>query len=198
MALYDDSRFVLYPESCFDYIQNLRRSSYKSCIWYPEIKGKIPTASSILLEVVCKKDLKNSLKENIEQYEFVRLCTMSCKDKKSVPIYNLGEVKDAVTDILTSERTKGLFEEMPCEGFKGKHLFMRERREYEYEARCFWSRDKLRAVSLPENYIFTTKDKNDIENFFKKYGKFIPYHSAMIDIGLTNGNIEIIEFNTTT
>jgi hypothetical protein len=72
---------------------------------------------------------------------------------------------------------------------------MRQIRNYKWEARCFWSRDKLRAISLPSDMDFTDDDKNEILDFFNKYGKYLPYHSVTIDIGKCD-NIEIIEFNT--
>ena len=62
--------------------------------------------------------------------------------------------------------------------------------------RCFWSHGKLRAISLDNNIDFTKFDKEDILEFFKNYEKYIPYHSAIVDIGKTIEQIELIEFNT--
>jgi len=207
----DNDMWVLYPRHVLNYIQATRGNSYRACIWYPELINKIPTAPSILLYLTSMTQLWSHLKDNIAQYPFVRLCTMSPKDRKTVPLYDSTTIRDAVKDITHSQRTKNLFSEPYCDScsssksvsegcdenlIKGKHLFMREQREYEWEARCFWSRDKLRAVSLPVNTEFTSEDKKEIINFFERYGKHIPYHSAVVDIAKTDDAIELIEFNT--
>ena len=192
----DNGITVWYPRETLDYIQNLRANSSRACIWYPEINDKIPTAKSILLEVPTQEKLRKYLKNNITQYPFVRLCTMSPKDRKHVPLYDIENIDDAVDDILKSDRTGNIFDEPFCEECKCKHLFMREKKEYEWEARCFWSRDKLRAVSLPSDMEFTDIDKEEITAFFERYGKYIPYHSTVVDIGKSFDEIELIEFNT--
>lgn len=187
----DRDGVVLYPRDELKYIQRVRANSYRACIWHPEVCDNIPTASGILVELFSKEQLKTCLEENIERYPFVRLCTMSPKDINNVPLYD--NAKDAFDDLILSERTGNLFSEPYCEGCKGKHLFMRERKEYIWEARCFWSRDKLRAVSLIDKDI---EEEENIVEFFKKYGKFFPYHSAVVDIGKTAEGIELIEFNS--
>lgn len=167
-----------YPRSCFSAIQKLREESYHACIWYPD--NTIPTADSILIKIKSNKDLKNTLKK-YPDYPFVRLCSMSPKDVSPIPLYDRWE--DAYHDLTISVRTKD---------FIGKHLFMRKKKIYEWEVRCFWSHGQLRAVSLPD-MLFT--EQEDILDFFKQYGKSIPYHSATVDIGKTD-RIELIEYNS--
>lgn len=187
---------VSYPRHLLSHIQTTRSNSYRACIWYPEVVDKIPTAHSILLAVNSIEHLQLHLRDNITPYPFVRLCTMSPKDVRAVPIYNITNVGDAVKDITQSQRTNNIFSEPYCDECHGKHLFMREHRNYEWEARCFWSRDKLRAISLSTDRDFTNQEKQEIINFFDVYGEYIPYHSAVVDIGKVENYIELIEFNT--
>ncbi len=175
-----------YPIKHFSRIQNLREQSYHACVWYPEIKNIIPTAESLLIPIVSSSQVQDELKNNIAKYPFVRLCTMSPKDIKSLPLYDQWET--AYNDLTISQRTNDLFE-------GEKHLFLRKKREYQWEVRCFWSHGQLRAVSIPNDVELTELDKEKILEFFKKYGKYIPYHSATVDIGQTD-QIELIEFNT--
>lgn len=179
---------VSYPRKHFERIQFLREQSHRACIWYPEVEVKIPTASSLLLEFHSTEELQNALAENISKYPFVRLCTMSPKDVNRIPIYD--NWKKAFHDLIKSERTGNIFEEDQC-----KHLFLRKKKEYQWEVRCFWSRDRLRAISLPSYRDFCSEEKEEILEFFQKYGKDFPYHSAVVDIGRTD-QIELIKFNT--
>lgn len=197
LADYDDiGRTVSYPKHCIEYIQDMRRNSFRSCIWYHNIEDVIPTAKSILIELSTVDELRNSINANIDRYPFIRLCTMSCKDKKEIPIYDNKSIETCIDDITTSERTKNLFNKPFCEGCKGKHLFMREVKNYDCEFRCFWSRDRLTAVSSPPYYEASEAEKAAILDFFNIYGKHIPYHSTIIDIGVVDGKIELIEFNS--
>ena len=170
-----------YPRHLFSQLHQLRVKSYYACVRYPEIKTTIPTAESILIPIESILKLKKDLKKNILNYPFVRLCNMSPKDIR-LPLYN--DWKEAFNDLITSIRTND---------FTDKHLFMRKKKIYEWEARCFWSHGKLRAVSLPD--LFIEDVTKEIKTFFKQYGKYIPYHSATVDIGKTDC-IELIEFNT--
>lgn len=180
----EENNYLLFPLDLRESIQKARIKSYSACIWYPEIEKVVPTAQSKLFLLNSHENLLNNIKENIHEYPFVRLCSKSPKDVKPVPIYN--DATEAYNDIIRSNRTHD---------FMGKHLFMREEREYLWEARCFFSRDKLRAVSLPLHV--DGIDNNIIIDFFDKYGKFLPYHSVMVDIGETiDKNIEIIELNS--
>lgn len=189
--------WTLYPIHLYSEIQRIRGESYKACNWYEDIINNIPTSKSIISKINDEYnrdyEIQKVLEENLEKYPFVRLCTMSAKDVKCVPIYEKWE--DALKDLNCSERTK-----------RGCHIFMREKREYTTEARCFWSRDKLRAVSLALldtdiDEIENKKIESSITYFFKRYGKYIPYHSAVVDIGIISSDpkglrIELIEFNS--
>lgn len=168
---------VYYPRKCYEKIQQTRIESYAACNWYPDIS--IPTASSILVPIPSEESLLNSLFQYLPSYPFVRLCSMSPKDICN-PIFTDPHL--ALKKLKESPRT---FD------FCGKHLFLREKKEYHWEARCFWSQDKLRAVSLTEE----NKEK-EIIKFFEKYAHEIPYHSATVDIGETSSGIELIEFNS--
>lgn len=97
--------------------------------------------------------------------------------------------KEEALDLLTrSQRTK---DHLDSNDF---HLILRQPRSFLWEARCFWSRDKLRAVSLSGK--IQHHYKQDILTFFSQYGNDIPYHSAVVDLGMTATGLELIEFNS--
>lgn len=184
---------AIYPRNMFSHIQNVRKCSYRACIWYEEIKDVIPTAESIILEPKSLEHLRILIKENIKSYPFVRLCNMSPKDIKEIPLYE--DYEEAFNDIISSKRTKNIFDEPYCFDCCSKHLFMRKKRNFVWEVRCFWSKDRLTAVSLPPYVDFD--DHQDVYDFFTKYKKYIPYHSAIIDIGKNdNGVVELVEINS--
>lgn len=176
-------RFVAYDLSDLEDIQAQREASYRACVWYPEIENTIPTAPSLLLDVSTIDMLRDSLNDSIAAYPFVRTCAMSPKDVRTVPLYE--DPEEAFDDLMRSERTDDM-----C------HLFVRKRCEYLWEARCFWSRVRLRAVSFVEPHDFTSDDRDEVLAFFDAHGNDIPYHSATVDIGMTRDGLELIEFNT--
>ena len=198
---------VIYPIEKFHEIQDIRRRSYRACIWYPQMR--IPTAKSKLIPLLSLEELRAQLNKYISKYPFVRLCTMSPKDICVIDGHSSITIDNVINVLQQSIRTRDMFSPPFCERCEGteteewestktgtgtgKHLFMRESRNYVWEARCFWSRDKLRAISLP--FEFEECEKQSIIDFFDKWKHEIPYHSAVIDIGFTN-EIEIIEFNT--
>jgi len=116
---------IIYPRYTLNYIQEKR-----ACIWYPEISNRIPTSDSILLNIISMEKIKLDIKSNIKKYPFIRLCTMSAKDVKRVPIYNINNIDKAIEDIINSNRTNNLFLEPYCENCMGKHIFMRKKRVY--------------------------------------------------------------------
>lgn len=70
--------------------------------------------------------------------------------------------------------------------------------DIDIEARCFYHKHKLRAVSI---YQYLDDEqfedfKSKIEEFFSKYK--IPYNSAVIEVCIVKGeeNIRLIEFNS--
>ncbi|RYE14343.1 MAG: hypothetical protein EOP34_06770 [Rickettsiales bacterium] len=189
-ALFCDN-CVCFPRSMFNTIQENRIKSYRACIWYPLVKDKIPTAHSKIIEYTSTTNIID-LNNSIRDLPFIRLCVMSSKDIK-IPLYK--NWFEASKDLLLSERTKNLLNNQACINKEMVHLFIREFKNYIWECRCFWSHQKLTAVSLPVDRFFDQKEKHEIINFFVKYGQYIPYKSAVIDIGFTN-KIELIEFNS--
>jgi len=168
--------YVTYAKEDFFLVQKYRENAYRACKWY--LEGKIPTAKSVLLPW---NEARSALEQNLKNFPFVKTCSMSPKDVCKSCVF--GNVEDTVEALITSERTKNL----PC------HIFMREVQEIHDEARCFWSRGKLTAVSL-QNTNYETE--TEILDFFEKYGDEIPYNSAVVDIGFVNGKYQLIEFNT--
>lgn len=113
----------------------------------------------------------------LPMYPFVRLCQMSPKD--------VARALSPEEALATSQRTGPLLYTNPC------HLIMREEKKYLEEVRCFWSRDRLRCVSGSVEV-----SEEEIKAFFYKYGFYIPYHSAVVDLGRTIEGWELIEFNS--
>lgn len=161
---------VIYDEMHFAQIQKTRQYAYRACKWYPSLASNLPTAKSILYLPLDADDAKRFLEENIDRYSFVRTCHMSPKDIKKIPLFTNAE--EAMDCLLKSERTGNLFSEPFCEEEEessddedsereekekegndskricgcAKHLFIRERKEYEWESRCFWSRGRLTGM----------------------------------------------------
>lgn len=179
--------YVYYPSSEFEEIQKHRRNSYRACVWYPEIASRIPTAPSILVEG--SENLAEYLDKHLSQYPFVRTCQMSPKDISATCLFSDPTI--ALEVLSQSERTRCIH-----------HLFLRERRQYQWEVRCFWSRDQLRAISMPRE--LDEEERALILDFFETLGDEIPYHSATVDLGYSSclqrsdgqRGLELIEFNT--
>lgn len=188
----NDKNIVKYHIDQLKNIQLERIRSYRACIWYPELINKnIPTAKSHLVKIYNHKQLKKEISKNIQKYPFVRTCEKSPKDCILSDYDN-----NIINMLLSSQRTRNLFDNDYCLNCSCKHLLMRELRSFIWECRCFWSRDNLTAVSTP--YEFNFNEKNKITQFFNLYKYDLPYHSAVIDIGLVknSGVLEIIEINT--
>lgn len=182
-------KFVIYDICMFEDIRICRLNGYRACLWY-EHCDKIPTAKSILYKPKNKEDTTNFIRENIEKYPFIRTCHMSPKDINTKPLFY--DVNDAIETLSVSARTCNIFSD---DNSICKHIFMREKRDFKWECRCFWYRRKLRAVSMDTE--LTTNDKGNISSFFDDYGANIIYNTAIVDLGMTNeGNLELIEFNT--
>ncbi len=182
--LEERSGYMIYPVSAFSDIQKARSLAYRVCVWYPVIEGLIPTAKTLLFSVNEYSDLSEIISHNIEYYPFVRLCSKSAKDIRDPPVYKKDNYQQAIEDIKNSERTN--LPGIPCPCDTRTHLVMRKKRDYYWEARCFWSRDKLTAVSMEPGLDYTGKECELVQNFFRKYRREIPYHSAIIDVGYTD------------
>ena len=188
VPLRDGQSTVVYGRSDLQRLQKIRRNSYHACRWYPEIHNVIPTAPGVLVSL---DESEETVAEQFQKLSFggkvfVRLCNMSPKDLGSCVFQS---IDDAYQALERSERTRDRFLSR-----KG-HLFLREPREYVWEARCFWSKGQLRAVSLPPG--FPETDREEILDFFETYGPDIPYHSAVVDIGKTTLPANGIELSPT-
>jgi hypothetical protein len=195
-------RHVIYPAALLDAVQDARRHAYSACKWYPVLEA--PTALSVLHSPADLADAEDFIARHLDRYPFVRTCLMSPKDIRTVPLFT--SAGEAIEVLLRSCRTSDLFDEpYCCEGGSGraKHLFMREAKRYEWEARCFWSRGALTAVSIDEG--MDEGDCRSVVDFFERWGPTLPYHSATVDVGrvVVEGadessptRIELIEFNT--
>lgn len=180
--------FYVYPRSKYKQIQKTRRESYWACQWYLTLS--LPTAPSIIQEYTTLQQLKTKIDQHLPTYPFIRLCSMSSKDI-GIPIFRSTEA--AILGLQNSERTKDFIPTLDTPLSKPHHIMLRQERNFDWEARCFWSKDKLRAVSLSEAY---DQDKEKaILQFFNIWKYEIPYHSAIIDLGMTQDGVELIEFN---
>ncbi len=177
-------RPFVYPRSLLDAIQEQRVASYHLCHWYDQVVDVIPTAQSLVLPCDNRYDVSSYLNYHLKgQTMFVRLCSMSPKDL-CLPLCTTSE--EAWNLLTTSQRTQHRLDN-PC------HLVLRQPKSFLWEARCFWSRDKLRAVSLSQD---SEEIQKSILDFFTRYGQDLPYHSAVVDIGMTSRRLELIEFNS--
>lgn len=188
------------PKHSWKSLRAERKKAYRACRWYEElVRRNVPTAPGILLEPRDWNETLEFLRRHVSRYPFVRTCRASPKDVCSPTIFS--DPSKARWALETSARTK-LFRGKGCcsNGSEGCHLFLRQTRTYEWECRCFWTKDRLRAVSLPEYPTVNAEQRASIVEFFRRHGPDLPYHSAVIDLGLIcvdsqNLGFEIIEFN---
>lgn len=183
-----DGPNVIYPRRFLQKIQILRERSYRPCVWVPKIPSIVPITESKILSVTNVDDIKRILELNIPDYQLLKICTSS-------NTFNYNNSREAIRDILYLGLGGNILLEPHCEGCQSKHLFFRKKKSYYWKVRCFWSQDRLRAVSLPELTHLNIDEKTEIINFFFVYGRYFPYHSAVVDIGKTSNGIEIIDFS---
>jgi len=167
---------VVYDEKYFKDIQQARSYAYRACKWFPSLPPELPTPKSLLYLPKDEEDALRFLEDHIEQYPFVRTCHMSPKDILKIPLFdNAKEAMDCLLksertgnlfsdpfcdDDAEEEVNEDVEEEEGLEDKKegeeegqctkkaqcAKHLFMREKKEYEWEARCFWSHGRLTGM----------------------------------------------------
>jgi hypothetical protein len=195
LAEYQSPAWVSLPKTSWKLVRAVRKRAYRACNWYEElIRRGVPTSPGVLLKPEDWSDARRLLREMLPSHPFVRTCRASAKDVRSHCMFS--DEKSAIEALRRSKRTK-LFEGKPCQPCSdvGCHLFLRRARDYEWECRCFWTRDKLRAVSLPDDFV-SSEARNSIVEFFRRFGPDLPYHSAVVDLGLVrDGEIEIVEIN---
>lgn len=119
--------------------------------------------------------------------KFVRTCVSSPKD-----------VCDCI--FKTNEKALRCIEESPRTNSSEEHghYFVRPVVDIDIEARCFYHKHKLRAVSLYQ-WLDGTELKDfrvKVLQFFEKYK--MPYNSAVIEICKLKGedSLRIVEFNS--
>lgn len=184
VPLYEKKDFVVFSLDVKDMILHQRVQSYAANVWFPVVRDIIPTAPGTLVLITSLEMLRDALQKAVKPC-FVRLGTMSPKDIRNPPVFCFGA--EAYAALLSSERTR--------ETLVGNYLFLREVRTYNWEARCFWSRDALTAVCLP--YERDADMEHAILTFFDTYSAHFPYHSAVVDVGFSDAHgLELIEFNT--
>ena len=185
---------ILYIEK---FIQ-LRKQIYWLCNWYNELlKANIPVIKS---KCFCINNdinvMKNILLEELtDKYKFIRFCNASPKDIIS-PIFNMFDEPDDIINIFTSShRTNYMFDNIQ----HLTHIVIRPVIKIDHEVRCVWHDYILRAVSGPSYYI-NEDDKLIIkllvDKFFQQHGCNIVFNSAIIDIGITQDDVYIIEINS--
>ncbi len=176
----------------------LRKQIYWLCNWYDElIESNIPVIKS---EIFC---IDNNLENNFESVlskilvgddlKFLRLCNASPKDVSSCVVNCNSNVDEIMNIFKTSHRTSYMLETEHI------HLVARPFVKIDYELRCFWHNNKLRAVSGPEYYVNDVNReiiKTIIKIFFEIHGNNISYNSATIDIGICDNEAFIIELNS--
>jgi hypothetical protein len=186
----------------YDQFVQLRKQIYWLCHWYDElVNADIPVIDA---ELLCIHNdpvkMKDVLKNKLKTEKFIRFCNASPKDIVE-PIFSKDGVDGIIDDIIdvfkNSNRTNYMFELDVVK--HDTHLVLRPVVKIDHEVRCIWHNYKLRAVSGPTYYVdedIQQLIKHKINLFFKSYGADIMYNSAVIDIGIENDNIFIIEFNS--
>lgn len=182
-----------YPHFC-----QLRKQIYWMCNWYTElIDENVPVIKS---KIIPMKAAEGSLNTEISLETetssiFVRLCNASPKDIIN-PIFH-HESFEYILDILKESSRTGYMFDLKLKDCP--HLVIREVASISYEMRCFWYKNKLRAVSGPLEYVnISTQNKltTKVNKFFENYADCIFYNSATIDLGIVNNDVVIIEINS--
>jgi len=191
--LYENAEYVEFPIEYLHKFIQFRKQTYYACNWYPELaSSNIPTIKSTIL---CTDNdyqkMDDLLKQHLHNTKFIRFCNASPKDI-TLPMFSKN---DNIIDIFkTSNRTAHMMHS--CHK---THLMIRDVINIDYEVRCFWHRDTLRAISGPLCYVTPDVQKHImhiVDNFFATYGDDIIYDSCTIDLGITANDAYIIEFNS--
>jgi hypothetical protein len=174
--------------------RDCQKKSYFACRWYPQlVEAGIPTIKSFIISSSIH-DLRADLIDNFSlDYSFVRLCGCSPKDVDFTCIFNSG--KAAADALIRSQRTLNIIQ-----NYHHCHLFLRQPIDLLNECRCIVHQ---RAISVYQ-YVDSNEERKQLESssidFFEKYGKDLPYNSAVIELGwsISTGyhNPFIIEINS--
>ncbi len=186
------------PQSLYNSLRNQRREMYFACQWYPKlVDANIPTIPSQLLRSTfydIREDLKTlwNHSDPLGTSKFVRLCGGSPKDGHETCIFiNSNRATDA---IMSSQRTLSLLSEYHA------HLMVRQVMTINQECRCFIHNHQLRAVSIyhfcPLDHEVRAELEYRILDFFDIYGFLLPYHSCVMELGLNDDQVFVIEFNS--
>ncbi len=176
----------------------LRKQIYWLCNWYNGlIEFGVPVIKS---EIFCiDKNLENNFESVLTKIlvgndlKFLRLCNASPKDISTCIVNCNSDINEIINIFKTSHRTSYMLDSDHI------HLVARPHVKIDYELRCFWHNNNLRAVSGPEYYVNDIDQeniKNIIKSFFQTYGEGILHNSATIDIGICDNEAFIIEFNS--
>lgn len=174
----------------------LRKQIYYACNWYDElIDESIPTIKSNLFCIDNDYNvMKNILDSNLIGKKFLKFCNACPKDIYPLPIFENKDTNEIINIFKKSNRTNFMIDST-----HKTHLMIRDVVNIKYEVRCFWHKFKLRAISGPDFFVNLEQQeyiKKMITIFFEKYGQYISYNSATIDIGLFEDDVFVIEINS--
>ena len=192
----ENNKTVWLKNISLDTINDLRKQIYWGCSWYPElIEANIPIIKSKILPTDNDyNQLSVILDNHLSDQNFLRFCNASPKDV-CVPIFGKNNSIDEIINVFSqSARTHYMFHNMN----HNTHLMIRDVTKINYEVRCFWHLNQLRAVSGPLFFVGTTENriKDQILQFFDQYGPDLPYTSMTIDLGISDDEVFIIEINS--
>jgi hypothetical protein len=169
--------FEMLPEyKCFEDTVTARLKHFEDCSILR--KYNLPFIPSVISKKLKNEDMLRAFASaHLNEYSFVKLCTMSPKD---CGICVFDNVDKLVSTIKNSERTKF---------WENKHLVMKKYREFKLEYRCIWILGKLKAVITKSDY------NEELLKFIKVHEYNLPI-SGCIEIGYSEeNNFEIIEIN---
>ena len=182
-------------KKCYDTLDeiiHLRKQSMMACNYLNDYD--LPYIPYVMTEdiimnlcSVSEKNLVDSLKEfienNIKEYPFIKLCSLSPKDCGSCIFTDANKVISVLTQ--HSERTSD---------YNFRHLIMKKVRNIIQEFRCYWINDKIRfVVSVNE---IKEEDKLLVNEFFKTYKYNLP-HTVCIELCKSKecDHLEVVEMN---
>jgi hypothetical protein len=173
-----------------------RKQIYWMCNWYEDlVSNGIPVISA---KFYCinndPEQMISILDQVLTEDKFIRFCNGSPKDIET-PIYGSDSDPEEIIKVFKeSARTFYMFS-----GPHPTHLIVRPVVKIEHEVRCFWHRNKLRAVSGPDHYVEESEQKEikeTVNDFFQTHGPSLCFNSATIDLGITTNTAFVIEINS--
>lgn len=165
-------------------LYRLKHESYSALIWYT------PLADNTFKSYFLAYSDSPKAFEYVDNWPvFVKLDTVSPKDTGHSCIFNSAE--EVLKVFSQSERVQNTVNQPKLLGFNHAYFVRKVDSSLRDEMRCFVYHGKLTAVSASNK----VSNKEDVEYFMKIIAEKLPYQNAVVDIGITDSGLKVIEVN---